>query len=79
MIHVLSFNDTYLVAKDSLKLNNTINTYLIRLNIFLYDFLSLSIHDCSICQIYQWNGNRLKHTSLDSVALHSLDIRSRQN
>ena len=40
-------------AKDSLKLNNTINTCLIRLNIILYYSLPLNTCECSICQIYQ--------------------------
>ena len=35
-MHGSSFNDTYLVVKDSLKINNIINTCLIRLNIILY-------------------------------------------
>ena len=36
------FTDRHLVAKDSLKLNNEINTCLIRLNIILYYFLRLN-------------------------------------
>ena len=35
-MHGSSFNDTHLVAKDSLKLNNMRNTCLIRLKIILY-------------------------------------------
>ena len=52
-MHGSSFIDRHLVAKDSLKLNNTINICLIRLNIILFYFLSLNIYECLICQIYQ--------------------------
>ena len=41
-----SFNDRHLVAKDSLKLNNTVNTSLIRLNIILHYSLPLNTCDC---------------------------------
>ena len=38
-MHSLSFSETHLVAKDSLKLNNTIKTCLIRIRIGkLYTF-----------------------------------------
>ena len=36
IIHGSSLNDAHLVAKETLKLNNTINTCLIRLNVILY-------------------------------------------
>ena len=39
-------------AKESLKLDNTINTCLIRLNIILYFSLSLNSCECLIFQIY---------------------------
>ena len=45
-----SFKSRHLVAKDSLKLNNTIN----RLNVILYYFLLLNTYECLICQIYQY-------------------------
>ena len=34
--HVSLFKDTYLVVKDSLKINNAISTCLINLNFILY-------------------------------------------
>ena len=37
-MHDSTFKDRHLVAKDSLKLNNTTKTYLIRLNIILFIF-----------------------------------------
>ena len=48
-------------AKELLKLNNTINTCLIRLNIILYYPNLLKTCECLICQIYQLNCNRLKN------------------
>ena len=52
-MHGSSFENRQFVAKDSLKLNNTINTYLIRLNIILFCPLLLNACECSIYQIYQ--------------------------
>ena len=52
-MHGSSFNDRQLVAKDSLKVNNTINTCLIRMNIIFYYSYSLNICECVICRIYQ--------------------------
>ena len=41
-----SFKDRDFVAKDSLKLNNTVNTCLIRLSVILYYSWSLNIFEC---------------------------------
>ena len=41
-MHGSSFKNRHFVAKDSLKLNNTINTSLIKLNIILYYSQSLN-------------------------------------
>ena len=49
IMHGSSFKNRYFVAKELLKLNNTIN----RLNISLYYSKSLNTCDCLICQIYQ--------------------------
>ena len=59
---VSSFKNRHFVAKDLLKLNNTIK----RLNIILYYSQSLSACECLIGQIYEQNCNRLKnHTHLE--------------
>ena len=47
-LHGSSFRNRHLVAKDSLKLNNTINTCLLRLNSILYYSLSLNTCECLI-------------------------------
>ena len=55
-MHGSSFEDRHLVwshTKNSIKLNNTVNTCLIRLKIILYYSYSLNIYECLICQIYQ--------------------------
>ena len=52
-MHDSSFKDRHLVAKESLKLNNTINTCLIRPKIIFYYSYSLNIYECLICQICQ--------------------------
>ena len=52
-MHGSSINDTQLVDKDSLNVNNALNTRLIRLNVILYHYYSLNIYECLICQIYQ--------------------------
>ena len=52
-MHDSSFKGRRLVVEDSLKLNNTINTCLIRLNIILYYSFTLNTYECLICQIYQ--------------------------
>ena len=49
----ISINVGHIVAQDTLKLNNTINTCLIRPKIHLYYSLALSIYECLIYQIYQ--------------------------
>ena len=46
-------NVGHIVAQDTLKLNNTRNTCLIRPKIHLYYSLALSIYECLIYQIYQ--------------------------
>ena len=51
MVHHLKAD--IFVAKEILKLNNTINTCLITLNIILNYSLSLNTLECLICQIYQ--------------------------
>ena len=53
IIHGSSLNDTNLVAKELIKLNNTINTYLIRPNSILCYYLPLNACGCLICEIYQ--------------------------
>ena len=63
-MHDSSFKNRHffrLRAKDLIKLINTINTCLIGLNIILYYSLSLDAYECLICQIYQYNCNRLKN------------------
>ena len=60
-MHGSAFKDRHFVrsetlatrAKELLKLNNTINNCLIRLNNTLYYSLSLNTCECLICQIYQ--------------------------
>ena len=59
-MHGSSFKDRHLVQSDTLamhtkellKLNNTINIYLVRLNIILYCY-SLNTCKCLICKTYQ--------------------------
>ena len=67
-MHGSSFKNRHFVRlrpKALLKLNYTINTCSIRLNITLYYSWSLNIFEYLICQIYQWNCNRLKnHTGV---------------
>ena len=48
-------------AKELLKLNNAINTFLIMLNIILYYPFSLNARECLICQIYQKHHNKPKN------------------
>ena len=57
-MHGSSSKDRYFVwsatrAEELLKINNTINTSLIRLNITLFYSLALNTYECLICQIYQ--------------------------
>ena len=54
-MHGSAFKNIHFVAKQILKLNNRINTYLIRLNIISYYSLSLNTCECLICHF-----NRLK-------------------
>ena len=72
-MHVSSFKNRHFVwsrAKESLKLNKTINVSSIRLNIISYYSLSLNTCECLICQIYQQNCNRLKnHTHIHQKIL----------
>ena len=49
IVHHLKTNFFLLRAKDSVKLNNTIN----RLKIILYYSFSLNTYECLLCQIYQ--------------------------
>ena len=59
-MHDSPFKNRHSVAKEMLKLNNTINTCLRMLNIISYYSLSLNTCECAICQIYQQNCNPLK-------------------
>ena len=59
-MHGSAFKNIHFVVKQILKLNNRINTYLIRLNIISYYSLSLNTCECLICQNCQGNFNRLK-------------------
>ena len=52
-MHSSSFNDANRVAKELVKLNNTICTRLIRLTTILYYSYSLNVYECLICQICQ--------------------------
>ena len=45
--------DKHFVAKELIKLNNTTNICLTRLNIILYNPYSLDTCEYLICQIYQ--------------------------
>ena len=45
IIHGSLFKDTHFVAKDLLKLDNAINTYLINLNITLYPAFLVNIYE----------------------------------
>ena len=53
--------DKHFVAKELIKLNNTTNICLTRLNIILNNPYSLDTGEYLICQIYQQNCNRLKN------------------
>ena len=52
-MHDSPFKNRHSVAKEILKLNNTINTCLRMLKIISYYSLSLNTCECAICQIYQ--------------------------
>ena len=54
-------NFDWLHAKDSIKLHNTINTCLIRLNFILFCSFSLNNGDFLMCHICQENCKRLKN------------------
>ena len=58
--------DKHFVAKELIKLNNTTNICLTRLNIILYNPYSLDTCEYLICQIYQSNEKSytfpVKHT-----------------
>ena len=78
-MHALLYNETHLVssdnlaarAKELLKLNNTINTCLIRPSIISYYSLSLNTCECLILQIFQYNSIRLKiYTHLNLKIIH---------
>ena len=82
-----SFKYRRFVAKKIVKLNNTINTCLIRLNIILYYSLPLNIYDERLISKFintividrKIIHISFKDTSLDSVALNPLKILPRQN
>ena len=78
-MHGLLYSETHLVssenlaarAKELLKLNNTINTCLIRPSIISYYSLSLHTCECLILQIFQYNSIRLKiYTHLNLKIIH---------
>ena len=78
-MHGLLYSETHLVssenlaarAKELLKLNNTINTCLIRPSIISYYSLSLNTCECLILQIFQYNSIRLKiYTHLNLKIIH---------
>ena len=58
--HDSSFKNKHFVAKDLLKLNNTINACIIYMGNILYCPFSLNTCEFLIRQIYQWNCNVLR-------------------